>query len=132
MMRKFAIIAAAMLLCAAVPALSGDDLTSKMVNDPSQGWNGYGNGTKAELYDDAGVQGGKAVRLTIAGKAANPWEAGARIPIAKPLKEGDVLLLAFWAKAETPPEGATTGKSTSRGATPAGLWYKFGTMLPEF
>ena len=49
-----------------------------------------------------------AERLTIGGKSANPWDCGAHVAIVKPLKQGDVLLLAFWAKAETPPAGSTT------------------------
>jgi hypothetical protein len=98
--------AAAMLFGLAVPALPADDLASKMVNDPSAGWAAFGTGAKVELYKDAGVQGGVAERLTIDGKGANPWDAGANVAISKPLKKGDVLLLAFWAKSETPPEGA--------------------------
>lgn len=100
--------AAAMVLAAFVSALGGDDIASKMVNDPTQGWGAYGTGVKSELFDDATVQGGKAERVSVAGKSTNAWDLGANVKIAKPLKQGDVLLLAFWAKAETPPEGAAT------------------------
>lgn len=108
MMRCFTIIAAAMLLYAVAPAFAGDDIASKIVNDPTEGWAVSGSGISAKLYDDTTVQGGKAERVTVAAKTANPWDASATIAITKPLKKGDVLLLAFWAKAETPPEGATT------------------------
>lgn len=99
---------AALVLLLAMPAQGADDIASKMVNDPAAGWATLGAGAKVELFKDPTVQGGTAERLTIAGKGANPWDAGAQIEIAKPLTQGDVLLLAFWAKAETPPAGATT------------------------
>lgn len=89
------------------PALAADDLASKMVNDPSVGWAPMGPGAKAELIKDATVQGGGAVRLTISGKGANPWDSGAQVAITKPLAQGDVLLLAFWAKAVQAPAGGT-------------------------
>ncbi len=107
-MRCTGFAAIAMLLSLALPALGDDDIASKMVNDPSTGWAASGAGAKAELYKDPTVQGGTAERLTISGKSTNPWDFGASVVISKPLKQGDVLLLAFWAKAETPPAGGTT------------------------
>jgi len=101
---------AASLLCGAalaLPALA-DDILSKAVNDPSVGWAASGSGAKVELFKDPAVQGGTAERMTIMGKSANAWDWGGHASIVKPLKQGDVVLLAFWAKAETPPEGGTT------------------------
>ena len=106
-MRCTGFAAILMLLGAVVPALGDDDIASKMVNDPTVGWGAMGKGAKVELYKDPTVQGGMAERLTIGGKSANPWDCGAHVAIVKPLKQGDVLLLAFWAKAETPPAGST-------------------------
>ena len=108
MMRYTGFAAIVMLLGVVVPALGDDDIASKMVNDPTAGWGASGAGAKVELFKDPTVQGGTAERMTISGKSANAWDFGAQIAIIKPLKQGDVLLLAFWAKAETPPAGATT------------------------
>ena len=107
MMRCTGFAAIAMLLSVVAPALGDDDIASKMVNDPTAGWGASGAGAKAELFKDPTVQGGMAERLTISSKSANPWDFGAQAGIAKPFKQGDVLLLAFWAKAETPPAGST-------------------------
>ena len=106
-MRCTGFAAIVMLLGAVVPALGDDDIASKMVNDPSVGWGASGSGAKVELFKDPTVQGGAAERMTISGKSANAWDFGAQVAIVKPLKQGDVLLLAFWAKAETPPAGST-------------------------
>jgi hypothetical protein len=90
-----------------MPAFAAEDLASKVVNDPSVGWAPMGT-AKAEIVKDPTVQGGGAVRVTLPGKGGNPWDSGAHVSIVKPLAEGDVLLLAFWAKSVTPPEGAAT------------------------
>ncbi len=106
---------AALLLCAAMalPALGEDDIMSKAVNDPSVGWAANGSGAKVELFKDPTVTGGTAERMTSSGKSTNAWDWGAQIIITKPLKQGDVLLLAFWAKAETPPPGSTAIDATT-------------------
>jgi len=101
------LLPAAFALLALAPAWAADDIASKMVNDPSRGWVASGAGASAVLYDDPSVQGGKAERFTISAKSANPWDYTAHVSITKPLAKGDVLLLAFWAKAEQPPGGAT-------------------------
>ena len=101
---------AALVLCGAVmalPALAEDDIMSKAVNDPSVGWRADGSGAKVEMFKDPTVTGGTAERMTISGKGTNPWDWGGHVSNTKPIKQGDVLLLAFWAKAETPPAGST-------------------------
>ena len=106
-MRCTGFAAIVMLLSVVVPALGDDDIASKMMNDPTAGWGAMGAGAKSELFKDPTVQGGMAERMTISGKSGNAWDFGAQVAIVKPLKQGDVLLLAFWAKAETPPAGST-------------------------
>lgn len=100
------ILRLAMMTLLALPAGAADDIASKMVNDPTVGWAAFGACAKAELFKDPTVQGGGAERLTITGKSANPWDCGGSIGIVKPLAQGDVLLLAFWAKTEKGPAGA--------------------------
>ena len=105
------ICALAVILCAAAPAdpaatpAAANDLQSKEVNDVSQGWFTYGALLKAEQVQDPTAKGGAAVRITLSGKGANPWDAGASAPVVKPVSKGDVLLLAFWAKTAQPPAG---------------------------
>jgi hypothetical protein len=94
------ILSVTILALCALPAFAADDIASKMVNDPSVGWAAFGTCAKGELFKDPTVQGGSAERITISAKSANPWDCGASIGIVKPLAQGDVLLLAFWAKTE--------------------------------
>jgi hypothetical protein len=89
----------------AAPAFA-QDLLSKAVNDPSTAWGTYGTLVKSELVKDAAVTGGTAERVTLTAKGANAWDAGAHTEITKPLQKGDVLQLAFWAKAHEPPKGS--------------------------
>jgi len=90
----------------AVAAMADDDIAQKFVNDPKAGWAASGACASSELFKDETVQGGVAARLAITAKSANPWDCGGHIALTKPLKAGDVLLLAFWAKTEKTPDGA--------------------------
>lgn len=85
----------------------GDDILKNMINSPSaDSWSVW-NATIEVIKDDT-VQGGKASRITVAKKGANPWDASASDAIVKPVKKGDVILIAYWARVEVPPEGSQT------------------------
>ena len=104
-MNKF--LVAALLLGFATAAVAEDpgDLAKKIINDPGDP---HVDGAKASLRDDPAVQGGKALRVQVAKKGANPWDAMIGGPVNKPIKAGDKLILAFWARLEKGENGATT------------------------
>ncbi|HYC95475.1 MAG TPA: hypothetical protein VEB39_07230 [Sphingomicrobium sp.] len=87
------------------PAKSQADVASMIINDPSAP---QVNGAKAKLRDDPAVQGGKALRIPVAGKRQNAWEISISSAVTKPIKAGDELLLAFWARLEKGEAGSTT------------------------
>lgn len=89
-------------------ASGAGDLASRMVNDPARGWAVFGAIAKGELIADKTVQGGTAERVTVSAEGANPWDAGGMAGNVKPVARGDVLLLAFWARAVVPPAGQNT------------------------
>lgn len=93
-------------ISAATPAVEAD-LSSKMVNDPTVGWYVFGAIAKGALIEDKTVTGGTAERVVVSAPGANPWDAGGVAANVKPVASGDVLLLAFWAKAVEPPTGQT-------------------------
>ena len=97
------------VLCLAVgtpaTALQGDDIANKIINDPSAL---QIVGAKSSVRNDAKVQGGKALRIAVPVKGRNNWDAFASSPIGKPVKAGDNLVLAFWARLEKGEDGATT------------------------
>ena len=66
------------------------------------------NGASGRLRDDANVQGGKALRVVVRSKGANPWDVAVETPITKPVKAGDQILFAFWARLEKGEGGAAT------------------------
>ncbi len=76
-----------------------------IINDPGAP---QVNGASARLRDDAAVQGGKALRVVVRAKGANPWDVAVQTPITKPVKAGDQLLFAFWARLDKGEGGATT------------------------
>lgn len=100
---------AAGLMAVTAPALAAtqdaSDLTKQIVNDPSAP---EVNGGKASLVNDAKVQGGKALRVDVPRKGANPWDTTVGGPVSKPVRKGDHLLLLFSARLQKGQDGATT------------------------
>ncbi|ESQ92020.1 hypothetical protein ABAC460_03730 [Asticcacaulis sp. AC460] len=80
----------------AVPAFAED----KLINDPSSGWQVYGQQTNKRIKD-AAVQGGYAIEVKIPAKGANPWDSAAQTDITGDIKKGDKILAAVWLKAKT-------------------------------
>lgn len=107
--RRFALAAvlAAGALLPALPAVAQDDIMSHIVGQPSLAWNVYGASRPVRQRDAAEVPGGKAVRVE-ATRSANAWDIGAGMPVDGDIAAGDVLLVAVWARVETPPAGQQT------------------------
>ena len=105
----FGIAVAACALPQALPAQNGaDDLLNKIINRPPvTAWRIDGISGKPKIITDPAVQYGKAVRIDVPGKGENPWSIAAANSIDKPVKAGDNLILAFWARLEKGENGAT-------------------------
>ena len=88
-------------------AQNADDIVSKIINTPRPDAFRV-DGTTGKVRKDASVQGGKALRIDVPGKGANPWDVGIASALKKPVKAGDQLVLAFWAKLAKGENGATT------------------------
>ena len=105
MVLKF--IAAASLVIFAAPAAVAQqaDIAKQIVNDPSAP---EVNGAKGSVVSDAKAQGGKALRVAVPKKGANPWDSTVEGAIKKPIAKGDQLVLLFSARLEKGENGATT------------------------
>ena len=111
-----ALLAAALMLGASLaitaPAAAQqaeDDIFKKLINVPHP--NAYrvdGLRDKPKPRSDQNVQGGKALRVDVPGKAANAWAVSVAVPVNKPVKAGDKLVLAIWARLERGENGATS------------------------
>ena len=64
--------------------------------------------TGARVRNDARVQGGKALRVPVSGRSEQAWSVGIAVPITQPVRAGDNLILAFWARLEEGQDGATS------------------------
>jgi hypothetical protein len=73
------------------------------------GWAPYGAHQTSDIVPST-VQGGQALRVNVTAAGGNLWDAGAGSLTIKPIAQGDVLLLAVWARAERLPDGAATAK----------------------
>lgn len=116
MMRRSAAIAAVlMLLGLAMPVQAQDAapdaeaaaLTEKIINSPPPASHNV-NGATGKVRKDTAVQGGRALRVTVPEKSDQAWVVSVGNPIGKPVKAGDALVLAFWARLEKGENGATS------------------------
>lgn len=105
----FALAVVALALGAASSgfAQSGDgDILEKAINKPSANWIVYGPNQKTAAVKDKTVAGGGGMKVDVQKASANPWEIGAQQPITGKVSKNDVMLVAFWAKAEAVGGGA--------------------------
>ncbi|KTF70464.1 hypothetical protein ACNFJ7_11435 [Sphingomonas sp. HT-1] len=87
------------------------DISQQIINSPTpETFTVYGLSAKPAVVKDKNVQGGRAIRVPIAGGSDQPWSVGLISAINQPVKKGDKLVVAVWARAEKLPEGATTAK----------------------
>jgi hypothetical protein len=106
-----AIAAAVSLLSAPLVAAEpkGDDIMDRIISVPAPvAYRVDGLRDKPKVRSDPKVQGGKALRVEVPGKAPNTWAVAVAVPVNKPVKAGDKLVLAFWARLEKGENGATS------------------------
>jgi hypothetical protein len=73
----------------------------RLVNDPrAEALRPYGQPIPPEVRSDKTVQFGKALRIPISSAAPDFWRVGVVTPTLKPVKEGDRIVVAFWARAQ--------------------------------
>jgi hypothetical protein len=100
----------ALALGAALPALlavpgiaqqaqSADDaLADKVINNTNPAsFQVYGLTPAPKTVADKAVQGGKALRIPVTG-SGNPWSVGVNVPLTRPVKAGDKIVVAFYAR----------------------------------
>lgn len=53
---------------------------------------------EANVVNDRGVPGGRALDITVPRASQNPWDGGVSGGLTEDIKKGDTLVMAFWAK----------------------------------
>ena len=89
------------------------------------------------VRNDAAVQGGKALRVTVNQPNAEAWRVSVSVPINKAVRAGDNLVLAFWARMERGPDGAASStlpnNTVQLAAAPYSSLFAGGvTVTPEW
>ena len=90
------------LFLVATVTYAGGDSVRTVIDDRGLAWELWGAATGIPKIDPR-VKGGIVQRITIPAKPKNSWEAGSWAAVTMPVHKGDVLLFAFWARAETKP-----------------------------
>ena len=95
----------ALALLAVAPAATAQDASDRIVNDPRvPALTAYGLNLPPQVRDDDSVQFGKALRIQLSGHD-DFWRIGVITPTLKPVKKGDRIVIAFWARAEKTESG---------------------------
>jgi len=109
---RFAALCLSAPLAASPPVAAqqaAPSLADRIVNDPHvEALSPYGLNLPPAVRTDKGVQFGKAMRVQLAGHT-DFWRIGVTTPVLKPVKKGDQMVIAFWARAEKT-EGGVPGK----------------------
>ncbi|MBO9558590.1 MAG: hypothetical protein J7515_08390 [Caulobacter sp.] len=121
-MTKIAILAAvaALGLSAAAPVVTqaaepaAQGIMKYAINKPSTAWNVYGAGQTNAPVKDKAVTGGAGVRVQVNAPTPNtPWDSGAGQAVNGKIAKGDIITIAFWAKAEPVDGGPATANISS-------------------
>jgi hypothetical protein len=103
----FRILMCSAALAAVVSSPAAAQSGGSPINDPApSSLTVYG--ASGTVVDDTKVAGGKALRIEVAAKGANSWDAGVSSPIKAAVKAGDALVLKFWARLESNENGSTS------------------------
>jgi len=97
---------------AAEPAAAG--VMKYAINKPSIAWNIYGAGQTNAPVKDKAVTGGNAVRVQVTAPTPDqPWANAAGQGVDGKIAKGDIITVAFWAKAEPVDGGPATANLSS-------------------
>jgi hypothetical protein len=105
---------AAMAVAAPPQARAAEGVMKYAINKPSIAWNVYGPGQTNAPVKDKAVTGGNAVRIQVTTPAPDqPWANAAGQGVEGKITKGDVITVAFWAKAEAVDGGPATATISS-------------------
>lgn len=140
-MRNILFAAAAALMLTAAPApvagmVQDGDIVDRIINSPPvESWQVLGVSRAPRPQRSEGVLGDRAIRVS-ARRADQPWAVAGQMSIRGEIKRGDTILLAVWARLETPPPGRQTSSLPLRvqqGAAPyAAIAQDTGEIGPEW
>jgi hypothetical protein len=100
-------LAAAPVVAETIDPLQSETLMKKVINEPGTTYVFYGSGITNKVMKDAEIPGGEFIRVDVASKGAHPYDAGGGYPIRKPIKAGDVIFFAVYARAPNLKSGET-------------------------
>ena len=85
--------------------LESADLMKKAINDVGTAYTFYGQNFTQKAVKDAQIPGEHYVRVDVTQKGAHPWDIGAQYAVDKPIKSGDVVFFAIYARAPNLKDG---------------------------
>jgi hypothetical protein len=85
-----------------------EDIWSKTINNDTNGvWHVQPDSPKPKDVKAQGIPGNMALRVK-ANKGVNPWDVQVSSPIKGTIKQGDVIMVMIYLRAEQPAEGGSS------------------------
>jgi hypothetical protein len=101
----FAVAIATPVIAQSTNPLESANLMKKAVNDVGIAYTFYGQNFTKKVVKDAQIPGEQYVRVDVTQKGAHPWDIGAQYAVDKPIKPGDVVFFAVYARAPNLKDG---------------------------
>ncbi len=108
-MMAAAMLAAMLVLAPAGATAQGDDdIWSRQINRETAGqWNVTPDRPAPRVVEASGVPGDAALRVRVARAGGNIWDVQASSPVGGAINAGDIILVAFYARAEQAAPGGS-------------------------
>ncbi|MBI1686647.1 hypothetical protein [Caulobacter hibisci] len=109
-----AVAVIALSLSAPIASARDEGIMKYALNKPSAAWNVYGSGQTNAVVKDKAVTGGGGTRVVVGTPTpAAPWNASGSQAVNGKIAKGDVITVAFWAKAEAVEGGPAAATVTN-------------------
>lgn len=102
-------------------------------------WNASGPSKRTKIVPATGIESSQAYQIRVKKRQPKPWDINLSVQMDTAVKEGDKVVMSFWARAEKPVKGTETADFTalvgrnkepwdtilSQGVKPGTEWQRF-------
>lgn len=91
------------------------ELPGSLVNNPlAPNFQTFGREFTTKTVQDDNVAGGYAYRVRVKKRQTNPWDVTVTSEMMRGIGEADVIMIAFWARTESPNKDSGVGRAQVR------------------
>jgi hypothetical protein len=96
-------------LSLAIPGMATATTTEPLNDQFSVRWDTEGGGLRRRIVESPTAPGGAALEVSMRRRLDEPWRSRVTVPLVSDIREGDVIELRVWIRAESPIGSQETG-----------------------